>query len=92
MSDMHTATIQDASAWTPADLENDRGWRLNLDDLQRAELVDALANARKQGLAFADMTPQRFPLPRCAPVTAAHHKRVDSRATGSLLPGSPRSS
>jgi hypothetical protein len=52
---------RDASAWTVADLERDRGWIVRLDDADRADLLSVLAVGRVPGRALLDYRREDFP-------------------------------
>lgn len=56
--------VTDASAWTGAELAADPSWLLELDDGHRAEMEAALRGVQARGLALAEITAERFPLPR----------------------------
>lgn len=55
--------IQDASAWTSQDLENDRSWEFALNAQQSAELESALRTAKEHNLQLAEITAENFALP-----------------------------
>jgi hypothetical protein len=55
--------IQDASAWTNQDLQNDRSWEFTLSGRQKSELASALRDVKKRGLTLAEITKENFALP-----------------------------
>jgi hypothetical protein len=61
MTERHPVT--DASAWKPEDLEKDRSWQFTVTAEHADDLERALADVKRRGLAFAEITAKDFLLP-----------------------------
>ena len=55
--------VNDASAWKPVDLEQDRSWQFSLTAEQVTELEQALDTIKERGMPLEEVTAQDFPLP-----------------------------
>lgn len=81
--------IDDASAWTAADLATDPSWVHRLDDAEIAELDGALESALKNGVADAPFSRGEFPLPNLGPKLDAIMQDVEGGRGVSLIKGVP---
>jgi hypothetical protein len=63
-------TLEGRAGWTGAELERFGDWIRVLDDAQRGEIADALAQVRRLGLTVAHFTRADFPLPRTSALLA----------------------
>jgi hypothetical protein len=68
---MHDYIIDSPADWRGPDMIARDDWIHHLGEREIAEIDAALRQARKDGIGFADMTAENFPLPRFAE-TAAH--------------------
>lgn len=59
--------VHSPADWHGDQVVHDRGWRLSLDDVHRAEVLTALAAAQAADVAAAAVSPESFPLPRLGP-------------------------
>jgi hypothetical protein len=63
--------------WTRDDLARDTSWIVPLDAAEVAELQDAVAGVRRQGLSLLEITPGNFPLPGLSPKLAAIARELE---------------
>jgi hypothetical protein len=61
MTQRHPVTGR--SAWTPEDLDKDQAWQFKVTAEQAEDLNRALADVKRRGLAFSEITAEDFPLP-----------------------------
>ncbi|MDH3683461.1 MAG: TauD/TfdA family dioxygenase [Acidimicrobiia bacterium] len=61
----------DPSAWTGADLDDDRSWCHELDDRARSEIDAALGRVQADDLDLSRIGPAEFPLPSLTPTLAS---------------------
>ena len=72
--------IDDASAWTGADLERDQSWAYELTNAHKAELDRALQAVKTRGLQLVEITRDNFALPSMhAILSAMLHELRDGR-------------
>lgn len=55
--------VSGPSAWKPGDLEEDTSWRFSVTPEQIEDLDNALADVKRRGMAFKEITTSDFPLP-----------------------------
>jgi hypothetical protein len=65
-----SSALEGRAAWTGQELEGSGDWIRVLDDAQRQEIAEALAQASRRGRSFPNLTRHDFPLPRTAPSLA----------------------
>jgi hypothetical protein len=89
MTTIDLSAVQDASAWSGEELRHDRGWRLELDDGERAELDRAVDGVRSRGLVLAEIDAATFPLPGLAPKLALIAEQLRHGRGFAVLGGFP---
>jgi hypothetical protein len=89
MADILREIIKDPSAWTPADLADDKSWDLELARSDVDDLIAGAAATKQAGLTLGEINQSNFPLKRSSHVLDAIAGELRTGRGFALLHGFP---
>lgn len=87
--EMRLEPVDDASAWTRAEMQNDTSWIYRLSDEETVEIEAALKEVVAKGMAHKDITEADFPLPHFGPTVTKLRNQIEDGRGIAVLKGMP---